>query len=264
MNRNYYQFGTYDGESILKDGYSMLNPNIRKEYKSQIDRVNKVIIVETLENDITESIDSIFYQDSYMPTLIKKYGPSKDLQYTKLIEYVDNKTSLNLTFRTRGVSRGSKRFYNDQNKHVSVSSIYKIDVKTMEYKIDSTKREITEWAGNSFNHFASKNDVYKYNSESKKLTRETQHYHYTIIFNESLNPTQIQYTNKENDKVRSIILKYNANGDLVSKTYKNKKVHDEEEFYEYEYDNHQNWTKRKMFINNKLLKVMERKIKYYK
>jgi len=219
MNRNYYRFGNYDGESILKDGYSVLSPNIRKEFKSQIDRANKVVILETLENDKTKSIDSIFYQDNFMPTLIKKYGPSKDLQYTKMVEYIDNKTSLNLTFRTIGVSRGSKRFYNDQSKHISVSSISNIDVKTMEY--------------------------------------------YTITFNKDLNPTQIQYTSKENDKVKSITLEYNANEDLVSKYYGEKEVYDEEEFYEYEYDLHQNWTKRKMFVNNKLFNVMERKIEYY-
>lgn len=263
MNRNYYRFGNYDGESILKDGYSVLSPNIRKEFKSQIDRANKVVILETLENDKTKSIDSIFYQDNFMPTLIKKYGPSKDLQYTKMVEYIDNKTSLNLTFRTIGVSRGSKRFYNDQSKHISVSSISNIDVKTMEYEIDSLKKEVTEWAGNNFNHFVSKNDVYRYNSESKILTRETQNYNYTIIFNKDLNPTQIQYTSKENDKVKSITLEYNANEDLVSKYYGEKEVYDEEEFYEYEYDLHQNWTKRKMFVNNKLFNVMERKIEYY-
>ena len=264
MNRNYYLCGNYDGESIIKNGYSILSPNKRKEFKSQLDSVNKVVVVETFENDELESIDSIFYQDNYLPILIKKYGPSKNLQYTKLIEYMDDKISLNLTLRTSGVSSGSKRFYDDQTKHISVNPISNIDAKTMEYKVDSVKTELTEWAGDNFNHFVSPNDVYIYNSNSKTLSRETQNYNYTVNLNNNLNPTQIQYTNKENNESKTITLKYNSNEDVVSKLYSNKQVYDEEEFYEYEYDDHQNWTQRKMFINKKLFNVVERKIEYFK
>jgi len=263
MNRNYYHYGNYEGESILKDGYSELNPNKRKDFTSQIDESEKLIIVETIENDMTISIDSILYQNNHLPTLIKKYDSSNKLQYIQKLEYSGEKISLNLTLRTSGVNRGSKRDYNNQNKHISVSPLSNIIPQKMEFNVDTTKTEITEWKGNDFKYLAGTTDVYEYNSKTNILKRDVKTHTYSIIFNENLSPTYIEYINKETRKGKSIKYAYNDFDDVLSKTYEKRTDNDEEEFYEYEYDKRQNWTKRKMYINNLLFKVTERIIEYY-
>lgn len=263
MDRNYYHYPGYAGDEIMNYGYSKYDANRKKHYISSHNEKEKLIILETFENDNLISLDSNYYTSNFKPVLTKTYNSNNELLTIKKKEYSDNKLSLNLIVRKNGISGGSIRVYNKDNKHIYVSPLTNIDDEIMGYEIDTIKNEITEWEGGNFKYIARKNDILYYNSNTRTLLRTTERYTQTVKFNEQLFPTKSEYNSKSIDGNKTINYKYNEFGDIVSKNYLPKESHDDNEYYEYEYDNNQNWIIRKTYINKVLFRQTDRIIEYF-
>ena len=260
MDRWFYRWMNYGGESLMKKGFFY---KLNREIRSYDDTINKRIVLETFENGNLIETDSIAYERNYYPTKINKYDSNGQLEYVYKIEYDNNKTSLNLLARKTGRHQGAKRVYDERNRHLYVSSLSKIDLRTLTYEIEEEKKEQMIWSGNSFQFHKSEQDTSYWNSGQKHLKRL---FHSTITntyFSDKVLPVSTNYLETDTGLNHQIIFEYNEFDDLTEKRYENSTPYNENEKYTYEYDSRNNWIKRQMFINGKHFKTTVRNISYH-
>lgn len=260
MDRWFYRWMNYGGESLMKKGFFYKN---NKEIRSHDDTINKTIILETFENGNLIETDSIVYERDYYPTKIKKYNANDQLEYVYKIEYDSNKTALNLLARKTGSHQGAKRVYDENNRHLYVSPLNKIDFKSLTYEIGGEKKEQMIWNGNNFQFYKSEKDTIYWDSTKNHLKRIFHSTETNTYFSNKMLPVSSSYVETDTSMNHQISFKYNEFDDLIEKRFEKPSPYNENEKYSYEYDSKNNWIKRQMFINEKHFKTTIRNIEYY-
>lgn len=259
MDRWFYKKMKYGGPTFIKKGIFYKSD---KQIFSNDDTTNKIVVTQTFENGSLKETDSIYYERNYYPILIKNYNAYTDLNTTYKFEYDKNKISLYLLARQTGYHQGSKRVYDEKNRHLYVSRLTNIDFESLTYDVEDVKKEQMIWDGNRFQYIKSEIDTSYFNSKQNHLIRVYQSTRSNTYFSDNLLPLTMDYIDQDTKLRVQILYSYNEHGDLLKKQYINAIPDYENEKFIYLYDSNNNWIERKMFLNNKLFKTTVRKIEY--
>lgn len=141
------------------------------------------------------------------------------------------------------------------------------DYKTVNYLYALALDYFTNSCGSNLKfYYDDKNNIIKatLNSARETLVTETYTYDATRTFIQKKHRIGKQYNLYPSDEIE---FTYNENGDLLEVHFITKDEINQptNRYYEYEYDNHKNWIKCKMFLEgnkNDVTAILERKIEY--
>jgi len=263
----FYYLPKYDGNTIFKSSYEVINGVVKHNLTSEIDKINQIILNKKFVSEQLTEIDSFFYTKDYKPTEIRTVNvKNKDKSVTK-IAYLDNGNIYKKVYKRNTHSFGSFVRYNNHGKRLF---LYKIDfddfnsISTDHEDDKKIKEQKFIWIDDKdFEFYEDLNSVAIFKFREKALQKTTQGSTKTTYFNDNLAPVKIISTDKRYDINMQITFEYNKHNDLISKKIKNKNLPLNMYTVQYKYDDRNNWIERKEYENGKLIFTTKRQIEYY-
>jgi len=266
--QEYYYKSRFNTVSILKEIYEINNSDTLYHTKSKLNQKSKEIILYKYRDNKTIEIDSILYQNNFEPIERKIYdfrgkriiGIEKTGFYNKkLFKKYRNSNSFEIS---------SFRKYDDhQNRQYLINKITLEEYEKIDFNYvgDPAKRsQIFQWNEKNFTYQEdhSSKKKYSFNYHEKSLNSINHSFKSIIYFNDFFMPSIIVKTNEKLGIDSKTTFLYNANMDLVKRSYSNHNSTPSEYFFKYEYDSKGNWYLKMEYENNQLISTIKRVIEY--